>query len=56
MNKTHQIHPWAAMDHWRDYDHMLVEHGKGIYLWDSAGKRFLDGHLLKFFISLALIP
>ena len=42
-DRTHQIHPWAAMDAWREYDHMMVEHGKGIYLWDSAGKRFLDG-------------
>jgi adenosylmethionine-8-amino-7-oxononanoate aminotransferase len=42
-DRTHQVHPWAAMDSWRGYDHMMVEHGKGIYLWDSSGKRFLDG-------------
>ena len=42
-DRTHQLHPWAAMDDWRGYDHMLVENAKGIYLWDAAGKRFIDG-------------
>jgi adenosylmethionine-8-amino-7-oxononanoate aminotransferase len=42
-DRTHQIHPWAAMDAWRGYDNMLVESAKGIYLWDASGKRFIDG-------------
>ena len=29
-DRTHQLHPWAAMDDWRGYDHMLVENAKGI--------------------------
>lgn len=42
-DRIHQVHPWAAMDDWRGYDHMMVNSAKGIYLWDAAGKRFIDG-------------
>jgi putrescine---pyruvate transaminase len=42
-DRTHLLHPWAAMDAWRGYDNMLVESAKGIYLWDASGKRFIDG-------------
>ncbi len=42
-DRTHQLHPWAAMDDWRGSDHMMVNEAKGIYLWDAAGKRFIDG-------------
>ena len=24
-DRQHQLQPWAAMDAWREYDHMLVE-------------------------------
>lgn len=42
-DRKHQLHPWAPMDGWRGYDNMLVNTAKGIYLWDSTGKRFIDG-------------
>ena len=42
-DRKHQLHPWAPMDAWRGYDNMLVNTAKGIYLWDSEGKRFIDG-------------
>ena len=42
-DRQHQLHPWAAMDAWREYDHMLVENADGIYLWDASGKKFIDG-------------
>lgn len=42
-DRKHQLHPWAPMDAWRGYDNMLVNTAKGIYLWDAAGKRFIDG-------------
>ena len=29
-DRQHQLHPWAAMDAWREYDHMLVENAEGI--------------------------
>lgn len=42
-DRTHQLHPWAAMNDWRGYDHMMVESAKGIYLWDENGRRLIDG-------------
>ena len=42
-DRTHQFHPWAAMDYVEGTDYMLVNEGKGIYLWDETGKRFIDG-------------
>ncbi|KRO89569.1 MAG: aminotransferase [Paracoccaceae bacterium] len=42
-DRMHQIHPWAAMDNWRGYETMLVDSAAGIYIWDAAGKRYLDG-------------
>ncbi len=42
-DRTHQIHPWAAMDDWQGYDNMMIDRAEGIYLWDGTGKRFIDG-------------
>ncbi|WP_127112590.1 aminotransferase [Shimia sediminis] len=42
-DREHQIHPWAAMDDWRDYDNMLIDTADGIYMWDAQGKRYIDG-------------
>ena len=42
-DRTHQFHPWAAMDYAKGADYMLVNEGQGIYLWDETGKRFIDG-------------
>ena len=42
-DRTHQIHPWAAIDSWRGYDNMMVDTADGIYFWDASGKRFIDG-------------
>lgn len=42
-DRRHQLHPWAAMDGWREHDNMLVDSADGIYLWDGNGKRFIDG-------------
>lgn len=42
-DRTHQLHPWAAMDAWKESDYMPVESASGIYIWDASGKRFIDG-------------
>lgn len=42
-DRIHQVHPWAAMNSWREYDNMLIEGADGIYLHDSTGKKFIDG-------------
>ncbi len=42
-DQSHQFHPWAAMDDPHGSDYTLIEKGKGIYLWDKSGKRYIDG-------------
>ena len=42
-DRLHQVHPWAAMNAWREYDNMLIDSAEGIYLYDSSGKKFIDG-------------
>ncbi len=42
-DRTHQLHPWAAMDAWQESDYHPIESADGIYLWDASGKRFIDG-------------
>ena len=42
-DRDHQLHPWAAMDAWRETDNMLVDQARGIHIWDHEGKRFIDG-------------
>lgn len=42
-DRNHNLHPWAAMNGWREDDLMRVEAADGIHVWDSSGKRFIDG-------------
>ena len=42
-NRDHHLHPWASVEGWRKDDYMRVNTAEGIYLWDSTGKRFIDG-------------
>ncbi|MCZ4353783.1 aminotransferase [Roseovarius aestuarii] len=42
-DRVHQLHPWAAMDAWREDAAMVMQQARGIYLWDASGKRFIDG-------------
>ena len=42
-DQSHQFHPWAAMHDPHGSDYTLIEKGKGIYLWDKSGKRYIDG-------------
>ena len=42
-DRAHQLHPWTAMDAWRQNDYHSIQSAEGIYLWDANGKRFLDG-------------
>ncbi len=42
-DRMHQLHPWAPMDAWRGYDNMILQEAQGIYLYDAAGRRFMDG-------------
>ena len=42
-DRTHQLHPWTAMDAWQENDYHPIESAEGIYLWDAEGKRYIDG-------------
>ena len=42
-DRTHNLHPWADIHGWRKTDYMRVNTAEGIHIWDSAGKRFIDG-------------
>ena len=37
------MHPWAGLGGWKQDEYMRVNTAKGVYLWDEAGKRYLDG-------------
>lgn len=42
-DRMHQLHPWAQINDWRGHRQTLMASADGIYLWDSAGKRYIDG-------------
>ncbi len=42
-DRDHHLHPWTSTGSWRQDEFMRINTGDGIYMWDSAGKRFIDG-------------
>ncbi len=42
-DRENHLHPWAEVKSWRKADYMRVDTAEGIYLWDGAGRRFIDG-------------
>jgi len=42
-DRTHHLHPWEAMAHWREAERFVVSHGEGIHLIDETGRRLIDG-------------
>jgi putrescine aminotransferase len=42
-DRVHNLKPWAAMNAWRKDESHMVDQAKGIYMWDSSGRRFIDG-------------
>jgi adenosylmethionine-8-amino-7-oxononanoate aminotransferase len=45
-DKTHAWHPFTQMRDWSAPDHqpLFITGGKGVWLYDAAGKRYLDGN------------
>lgn len=42
-DRDHNLHPWASVEGFGKDEYMRVNTADGIYLWDAAGKRFIDG-------------
>ena len=42
-DRDHHLHPWAPIEGMGRDEYMRVNTGEGIYLWDTTGKRFIDG-------------
>jgi adenosylmethionine-8-amino-7-oxononanoate aminotransferase len=40
---AHVWHPFTAQADWAASDPLIIERGDGVYLYDSDGKRYLDG-------------
>lgn len=43
---AHCWHPFTRQQEWCDnpQDTIVITHGKGVWLWDSEGRRYLDGN------------
>ena len=42
--RAHSWHPFAQMREYLAYPPLFIERGKGLYLYDTQGKRYLDGN------------
>ena len=43
IDKCHLWHPFTQMKGWLKDDMIIIERAKGHYLYDTAGRRYLDG-------------
>jgi adenosylmethionine-8-amino-7-oxononanoate aminotransferase len=42
-DRDHHLHPWAAVDHWRETEYERIEQAEGIHVWNAEGRRLIDG-------------
>ncbi|MBF8251008.1 MAG: adenosylmethionine-8-amino-7-oxononanoate transaminase [Deltaproteobacteria bacterium] len=42
-DKKYIWHPFTQMKEWVSESNLIIEKGKGSYLYDTHGKRYLDG-------------
>jgi adenosylmethionine-8-amino-7-oxononanoate aminotransferase len=42
-DKAHLWHPFTAQADWASADPLIIERGEGVYLFDTEGRRYLDG-------------
>ncbi len=43
LDRRHLWHPFTQMQGWLDDDPLIIERGEGAYLFDTRGRRYLDG-------------
>jgi adenosylmethionine-8-amino-7-oxononanoate aminotransferase len=46
LDKKHLWHPFTPMEAWcaAEHDPVVLERGVGVWLWDTQGRRYLDGN------------
>ncbi|MBI3584045.1 MAG: adenosylmethionine--8-amino-7-oxononanoate transaminase [Nitrospinae bacterium] len=44
IDKTHLWHPFTQMNDWVKEEPVIIERGKGSYLYDTLGNKYLDGN------------
>lgn len=44
LDHRHVWHPFTDMDAWLDDDPLVIERAEGCWLYDTAGRRYLDGN------------
>ncbi|MEM7733009.1 MAG: aminotransferase class III-fold pyridoxal phosphate-dependent enzyme [Pseudomonadota bacterium] len=42
-DRDHNLHPWGGIGSWREDEYQRLNTGDGVYLWDSEGRKFIDG-------------
>src|SRR3954454_24751457 len=42
-DRTYLWHPFTQQRGWQDEDAPVIERGDGAYLWDTEGRRYIDG-------------
>lgn len=42
MDRAHALHPWTQFGSFERHGALVVERGEGVWLWDAAGRRYLD--------------
>ena len=42
-DKQYLWHPFTPMSLWLDEEPLLIERGRGVYLYDTQGNRYIDG-------------
>ena len=42
-DKQYVWHPFTQMQEWVSEENLVIERGEGSYVYDTAGKRYLDG-------------
>lgn len=43
VDKAHVWHPFTPLADWEASDPLVIERGEGVYLFDTEGRRYLDG-------------
>ncbi|MCH7539989.1 MAG: aspartate aminotransferase family protein, partial [Proteobacteria bacterium] len=42
-DKDHVLHPWADLGTAREKGSLIIAKSEGIYVYDSDGKKYIDG-------------